>query len=41
MGRTATGTVKIYRLSEKLGSGPVTVSYIQTVWAAGYRFKVG
>ena len=41
VGNTATVTVHINRLCEKLESGPVPVSYIQTVWGAGYRFKVG
>lgn len=41
VGNTATVTVHINRLREKLESGPVPVSYIQTVWSAGYRFKVG
>ena len=41
VGNTATVTVHIKRLREKLESGPVPVSYIQTVWGAGYRFKVG
>ena len=40
VGNTATVTVHINRLREKLESGPVPVSYIQTVWAR-YRFKVG
>ena len=41
VGNTPTVTVHINRLREKLESGPVPVSYIQTVWGAGYRFKVG
>ena len=41
VGNTATVTVHINCLREKLESGPVPVSYIQTVWGAGYRFKVG
>ena len=41
VGITSTVTVHINRLREKLESGPVPVSYIQTVWGAGYRFKVG
>ena len=41
VGNTATVTVHINRLREKLESGPVPFSYIQTVWGAGYRFKVG
>lgn len=41
VGNTATVTVHINRLREKLESGLVPVSYIQTVWGAGYRFKVG
>lgn len=41
VGNTATVTVHINRLREKLESGPVPVSFIQTVWGAGYRFKVG
>lgn len=41
VGNTATVTVHINRLREKLESGPVPVSYIQTVWGAVYRFKVG
>ena len=41
VGNTATVTVHINRLREKLESGPVPVSYIQTVWGAGYLFKVG
>ena len=41
VGNTATVTVHINRLREKLESGPVPVSYIQTVLGAGYRFKVG
>ena len=41
VGNTATVTVHINRLREKLESGPVPVSYIQTVWGAGYRFKLG
>ena len=39
VGNTATVTVHINRLREKLESGPVPVSYIQTVWGAGYRLN--
>lgn len=39
MGSTATVTVHVNRLREKLEESPSAPQYIQTVWGAGYRFK--
>lgn len=40
MGDVATVSVHINRLREKLESDPKEPRYIETVWGAGYRFKV-
>lgn len=39
LGDSATVTVHIKRLREKIESDPSKPQYIQTVWGAGYRFK--
>ncbi|MFV0402284.1 MAG: response regulator transcription factor [Oscillospiraceae bacterium] len=39
MGDSATVTVHIGRLREKIEDDPQQPRYIQTVWGAGYRFK--
>ncbi len=39
-GDTKTVAVHINRLREKIEKDPQNPSYIQTVWGAGYRFKV-
>ena len=40
MGDNATVAVHIGRLREKIEDDPANPKYIQTVWGAGYRFKV-
>jgi len=40
LGDNATVTVHINRLREKIEDDPSNPKYIQTVWGAGYRFKV-
>ncbi|WP_080840823.1 response regulator transcription factor [Cohnella massiliensis] len=39
-GDSSTVTVHIRKIREKLESVPASPSYIDTVWGAGYRFKV-
>lgn len=39
IGDTATVTVHINRIREKIEQDPSEPKYIQTVWGAGYRFK--
>lgn len=41
VGNTATVTVHINRLREKLDGDSYGLRHIQTVWGAGYRFHVG
>ena len=41
MGDTATITVHISRLREKIEKDPANPQYIETVWGAGYRFRIG
>lgn len=40
MGDNATVAVHINRLREKIEKNPSSPQYIQTVWGAGYRFKI-
>lgn len=40
IGNTATVTVHVNRLREKLEKDGTTPQFIETVWGAGYRFKV-
>jgi DNA-binding response OmpR family regulator len=40
LGDSATVTVHIARLRDKIESDPSNPQYIQTVWGAGYRFRV-
>lgn len=40
MGDNATVTVHIRRIREKIESNPSEPQYIETVWGAGYRFRV-
>lgn len=40
VGNTATVTVHINRLREKLEKDEGTPQFIETVWGAGYRFRV-
>lgn len=40
VGNTATVTVHVNRLREKLEKDEVSTQFIETVWGAGYRFKV-
>lgn len=40
VGNTATVTVHINRLREKLEKNADSSPFIETVWGAGYRFKV-
>lgn len=40
VGNTATVTVHVNRLREKLEKDEVSPQFIETVWGAGYRFKV-
>jgi DNA-binding response OmpR family regulator len=39
MGDTATVTVHVRKIREKIESNPSNPQYIETVWGAGYRFK--
>jgi len=40
LGDTATVTVHIARIREKIEADPSNPQYIETVWGAGYRFRV-
>ena len=40
MGDSATVTVHIARVREKIEIDPSTPQYVETVWGAGYRFRV-
>ena len=40
LGDSATVTVHIARIREKIESNPANPQYIETVWGAGYRFRV-
>lgn len=40
LGDTATVTVHIARIREKIETDPSNPQYIETVWGAGYRFRV-
>lgn len=40
LGDSATVTVHIARIREKIESDPANPQYIETVWGAGYRFKI-
>lgn len=40
LGETATVTVHINRIREKIEPDPSSPRYIETVWGAGYRFRV-
>ena len=40
LGDSATVTVHIARVREKIESDPSNPQYIETVWGAGYRFRV-
>ena len=40
MGDSATVTVHIGRVREKIESDPSNPQYVETVWGAGYRFRV-
>jgi DNA-binding response OmpR family regulator len=39
MGDTATVTVHVRKIREKIDTDPANLQYIETVWGAGYRFK--
>ncbi|MGG1676793.1 response regulator transcription factor [Neobacillus sp. NRS-1170] len=39
MGDTATVTVHVRKIREKIENNPSNLQYIETVWGAGYRFK--
>lgn len=39
MGDTATVTVHVRKIREKIESDPANPQFIETVWGAGYRFK--
>lgn len=39
LGDSATVTVHIARIREKIESDPSNPQYIETVWGAGYRFR--
>ena len=39
MGDTATVTVHINRIREKIEPKPSEPRYVETVWGAGYRFR--
>lgn len=41
IGDVATVTVHINRLRDKLGKNLLKTQFIETVWGAGYRFRVG
>jgi len=40
LGDSATVTVHIARIREKIESDPSNPQYIETVWGAGYRFRI-
>lgn len=40
VGNTATGTVHINRIREKIEKDPSAPPFVETVWGAGYRFRV-
>lgn len=40
VGETTTVTVHINRIREKIEDDPANPRYIETVWGAGYRFKI-
>jgi two-component system, OmpR family, response regulator len=40
LGDSATVTVHIARVREKIESDPANPQYVETVWCAGYRFRV-
>ncbi|NJD03395.1 MAG: response regulator transcription factor [Ruminiclostridium sp.] len=40
LGDTSTITVHIARIREKIEADPSSPQYIETIWGAGYRFKV-
>lgn len=40
LGESSTVTVHIARIREKIESNPSNPQYIETVWGAGYRFKM-
>jgi two-component system, OmpR family, response regulator len=40
LGDSATVTVHIARVREKIESDPANPQYVETVWGAGYRFRV-
>ena len=40
LGDAATVTVHINRLRDKLGKGKKKAQFIETVWGAGYRFRI-
>ncbi|MDF2632777.1 MAG: DNA-binding response regulator [Caproiciproducens sp.] len=40
MGETSTVTVHINRIREKIEKDMANPQYIETVWGAGYRFRV-
>jgi len=40
LGDTATVTVHIARIREKIEADPSNPQYIETVWGAGYRFRI-
>lgn len=40
LGDSATVTVHIARVREKIEGDPSNPQYIETVWGAGYRFRV-
>jgi len=40
LGDTATVTVHIARIREKIETDPSNPQYVETVWGAGYRFRV-
>jgi len=40
LGDSATVTVHIARLREKIEANPAVPQYIETVWGAGYRFRI-
>jgi len=40
LGDSATVTVHIARIREKIESDPANPQYIETVWGAGYRFRI-
>ncbi|MNR25657.1 Alkaline phosphatase synthesis transcriptional regulatory protein SphR [compost metagenome] len=40
MGEIATVTVHIRKLREKVEQDPSNPQYIETIWGAGYRFRI-